>query len=643
MCGISGLFSNGRGQWPHESIEQLTDSIANRGPDGRNTFFDLEAGIALGHQRLAVVDISENGSQPMTSPSGRFVMVLNGEIYNYRDLRAELEALGATEWRGTSDTEVLLNGIEYWGLERTLVASDGMFSIAVWDKQDRKLTLARDRFGEKPLIVAKTAWGIAFSSQLAGLMRLPGFINEPDEQAIDQFLALSYIPEPRTPFLNVFKVPPGTYCIVSAGDDEMRPITYWSASASALSARQHQSKTPNKVAELKQAIETRFLLAVKNQMLADVPIGAFLSGGIDSSLVVAAMQEQSTRPVKTFTIGFEEASYNEAHYASAVAEHLGSDHTQIMVTACDVLDVVPRLADFYEEPFADSSQLPTYLVSRAARSKVTVALTGDAGDEIFGGYNRHVMAARYGAALEKIPNFFRTSIGAMLTVPARSKQLERMLGAIGFGANGQLLGEKVGKVSAILAGGGNKFEFYQSLVRRDDGLMPTKVISEAFSQYDELVKMSEFGVPDYMMMMDTLTYLPGDILTKVDRASMAVALETRAPFLDHKLFELAWQLPVGEHIKDGQSKVLLREMLAKRLPKHLFERPKAGFGVPISMWLRGPLKDWLIAATTRFCIASPRHRGAVNEALLRLESGSPSIHHFLWNVAMLQSWRERHL
>ena len=378
-------------------------------------------------------------------------------------------------------------------------------------------------------------------------------------------------------------------------------------------------------------------------MLADVPLGAFLSGGIDSSLIVAAMQEQASRPVKTFTIGFEEEAYDESSHARAVASHLGTEHTEMLLSVRDALELVPGLPDFYDEPFADSSQLPTLLVSKAARAHVTVALTGDAGDEVFGGYNRHVIAARYGRFLESTPEFVRSAFGAALAGPARSEQLERLLRSVGLGNNVRKLGEKAGKAAAMFRRGGDRAALYRSLVRRDDDLLPGAVVSGAVSDRHAEVSKAKLDMPDYMMLMDTLTYMLGDILTKVDRASMAVALETRAPYLDHHLFELAWQLPVSEHIRDGRSKIVLREMLAKRVPVNLFERPKAGFGVPISQWLRGPLKNWLYAAANDFCMASPRHRLAVEAALQRLEAGSPTIHHFLWNVAMLQSWRKRHL
>lgn len=594
--------------------------------------------MALGHQRLAIVDLSDAGVQPMISASGRYVMVLNGEIYNFRELRARLTEAGVTTWRGSSDTEVLLHGIERWGLESTLATSDGMFAFAVWDKHERRLCLARDRFGEKPLIVARTEWGLAFCSQLGGLLTLPGFVGELDETAIDQFLALSYVPEPKTPFRDAFKLPPGTYCMVSPGDRSIAPVTYWSASRAAAGARAQLARTEDEVREVKAAIEARFLKAVGNQMLADVPLGAFLSGGIDSSLVVAAMQEQSTRPVKTFTISFEEEAYNEGNHARAVAGHLATDHEETVLSWRQALELVPQLPEFYDEPFADSSQLPTYLVSRVARQKVTVALTGDAGDEVFGGYNRHVVAARYGGVIEATPSVLRGAIGSVLAGAAGARALK----AAGLGSNSRLLSEKISKFAAMLRAG-DRFDLYQSLVRRDDSLLPGDGVTDAMRAKHDEVSAQALPLPEYMMLMDALTYLPGDILTKVDRASMAVALETRAPFLDHRLFELAWRLPSSEHIKDGRSKSVLREMLARRMPARLFERPKAGFGVPISDWMRGPLSAWLMDAANGFKLAYPRHQLAIDRALAALCDGSPTIHHFLWNVAMLEGWRRRRL
>ncbi len=641
MCGIIGFLSDGRGSMPVAAIEQLADSVAHRGPDARALFVDEAAGVALGHLRLAIVDPTETGSQPMTSPSGRFVMVLNGEIYNFKDIRRDLDLHGGRKWRGTSDTEVLLNAIETWGLARTLEISDGMFAFALWDRHSGELTLARDRFGEKPLIVARTAGGLAFASQLGGLMAMPGFSNESDDDAIEEFLAFSYIPEPRTPFRDAFKVPAGTYCTLRQGDGAIEPVTYWSASAAAVAAQRDKAVAPEQVAEVKSAIEARLRTVVGNQMLADVPLGAFLSGGIDSSLVVALMQEVSTRPVKTFTIGFEEEAYNEAGDARRIAAHLGTDHTEFTLSWNEALGLVDRLPDFYDEPFADSSQLPTYLVSRTARSAVTVALTGDAGDEVFGGYNRHAIAAKYGQWLERTPSFVKAGIGRALSGPAQSQTLENVLRSVGIGRNIRLLGEKAGKVAAMLRSS-DRYALYQSLVRRDDGLMGDAVIARAFSKPHEEAAEARLDLPGYMMLMDTLTYLPGDILTKVDRASMAVALETRAPYLDHRLFELAWRLPSGEHIKNGRTKTVLREMLSKRVPDALMDRPKAGFGVPIAAWLRGPLKDWLVTHAGAFSRQNPQHAGRISRAMAALEAGSPSVHHFLWNVVMLQLWRDRH-
>jgi asparagine synthase (glutamine-hydrolysing) len=628
---------------PEGAAERMTDALIRRGPDARGVFLDEAAGVALGQRRLAIVDLTPTGAQPMTAVSGRYVMVLNGEIYNFRDLRAELEAAGIGPWRGTSDTEVLLNGIERWGLEDTLKRCDGMFAFALWDREARTLALARDRFGEKPLFIADIGEGIAFASQLGAIIGYPGFAGASDEAAIDQFLTLSYIPEPKTPFTNIQKLPPGSYAILRPGERSFTPIAYWSAAEAARSAHRNAARTPEAQAEVITAIEQRLHTAVSNQMLADVPLGAFLSGGVDSSLIVALMQAHSTRPVKTYTIGFEDEAYNEAPFAKAVAGHLGTDHTEVMVTWQDALDLVAGIADTYDEPFADSSQLPTCLVSKVARQHVTVALSGDAGDEVFGGYNRHKIALGFGRMFTALPAPVRQGVGGVIGGIARSSLMagvEKALGAAGAQKRIKLLGEKASKFASALSCG-TGLAFYLSLVRRDDGLSGVLPFSGDLDALDAALGVDGFNLAEKMMLLDTLTYLPGDILTKVDRAAMSVSLETRAPYLDHKLYELAWRLPADRRIKDGATKAVLRDLLYRHVPKDLIERPKAGFGVPIAAWLRGPLKGWMADLAADFIAETPRHAGLARTAQAALDAGSPTAHHLLWNIAMLQSWRRR--
>jgi asparagine synthase (glutamine-hydrolysing) len=641
MCGIAGLLIRPGTQRGHQgAIDAMTSAVAHRGPDASGIFADLEAGVALGHRRLSIVDLSPTGAQPMKSVSERFVIVLNGEIYNFKDIRKDLEDGGVGPWRGTSDTEVLLNAIETWGIDAALKRCEGMFAFALWNKGARELTLARDRFGEKPLFIAHINDGLLFASELRAIMVHPAFVGEDEDEAIDQFLALSYIPEPKTPFRNVWKLQPGCYITVRPGDTSFTPKTYWSAADSAFAAKRSQALSPFSQQELIERIEDRLSVVIRNQMIADVPLGAFLSGGIDSSLIVALMQKSSTRPVRTFTIGFEDAAYDEAPFARLIAQYLGTDHTEIMVTWQDALDLVSRLPDIYDEPFADSSQLPTSLVCRGAGREVTVALTGDAGDEVFGGYNRHRAAMSYERFSAAVPAPARRVIASVLAGLSESRMLdtiERSVRALGARRHTRLVGEKMSKLSSFLSNEG-RLEIYQALVRRDAGLAGSSVVSGCYDASYRAAEAEGFRFAEIMMLIDTLTYLPGDILTKVDRASMAVALETRAPFLDHHLFDLAWRMPIDAKIHQGKTKNILRTLLSKHLPTALFERSKAGFGAPIGSWLRGPLKDWMLTHLTDFKRERPMRAAMADQAWAAFNNGDPTIHHLLWNIAMLQAW-----
>ena len=638
MCGIAGVLTAPGRTPPQRVIDAMTDTIHRRGPDARGVFIDREAGVALGHRRLAIVDLTPAGAQPMESTSQRFVMVLNGEIYNFRDVRRDLEHQGVDRWRGTSDTEVLLNAIELWGIETALERCDGMFALALWDRRHRELLLARDRFGEKPLFVAETPDGLAFASQLTSIRCYPSFVGIDDDRAIDQFLALSYIPEPLTPFTNVTKLPAGTFARLTPGDRRVEPQSYWNAADAAVAARRAK---PANTTETLERIEGRLKTVIANQMIADVQIGAFLSGGIDSSLVVALMQQASSKPVKTFTIGFEDKSYDESSFAEAVAQHLGTEHTTLMVRWQDALALVDRLPDIYDEPFGDSSQLPTALVSTLARKSVTVALTGDAGDEVFGGYNRHRMAARLGPLHARIPKPLMTMAGGALATLANTTvfdRLERAQQSIS-GRSMRRIGEKAAKVAGVLKSR-DELDLYLGLIRRDDGLLGDVWGSDTtLTALHSRLARAGLDLAEQFMVLDTETYLPGDILTKVDRASMAVALETRVPFLDHRLYEMAWQLPLAARIKDGQTKHVLRTMLARHVPSTLFERPKSGFGVPISAWLKADLKDWIEDHLSAFKRSYPRHADFAARAKAAFQAGSPTAHHVLWNIAMLQLWR----
>ena len=641
MCGIAGLLIRSGAQGRHQGvINAMTSAVAHRGPDASGIFADLEAGVALGHRRLSIVDLSPTGAQPMKSLSERFVIVLNGEIYNFKDIRKDLEGAGVGPWRGTSDTEVLLNAIETWGIIATLERCEGMFAFALWDRDTHELTLVRDRFGEKPLFIARINDGLLFASELRAIIAHPGFVGEDDDEAIDQFLALSYVPEPKTPFRNVWKLQPGCYTIIRPGDTSFAPKTYWSAADCAFSARRSQALHPISQDELIERIEDRLSVVIRNQMIADVPLGAFLSGGIDSSLIVALMQKSSMRPVRTFTIGFEEAVYDEAPFARVIAQHLGTDHTEIRVTWKDALELVSRLPAIYDEPFADSSQLPTSLVCRGARREVTVALTGDAGDEVFGGYNRHRAAMSYERFSAAVPASARRVVAGLLAGLSESGALDtidRSLRALGASRHTRLVGEKMAKLSSFLSNEG-KLEMYQALVRRDVGLVGSSIMNGYYDANYKAAEAEGFRFAEIMMLIDTLTYLPGDILTKLDRASMAVALETRVPFLDHHLFDLAWRTPIDAKIHQGKTKNILRTLLSRHLPVRLFERSKAGFGAPIGSWLRGPLKEWMLAHLADFKRDRPSRAAMADQAWTAFNSGDPAIHHLLWNIAMLQAW-----
>lgn len=640
MCGIAGILTAPHARIPDRALDLITDSLTHRGPDARGTFSDQSAGIHLGHRRLSIVDLSASGAQPMRSR--RYVIALNGEIYNHRQLRNELEREARISWSGTSDTEVLLHLIERHGIDASLARIEGMYAFALWDCIEHELVLVRDRFGEKPLFIAQTDGAIVFGSELRAIMAYPGFDAATDDDAISLFLQLSYTPETRTVFRGVRKLQAGHVAKLRPGDRDFTSGPYWQAKHSALDARVRAMTDNTCAKDTLVQIEERMREVVARQMVADVPVGAFLSGGIDSSLIVALMQQSASTPVKTFTIGFDEAAYDESNHARAVAEHLGTDHTEVILSSQDALAVIDDLPEIYSEPFADSSQIPTYLVSRIAREQVTVSLSGDGGDELFGGYNRHSFAEQLERKGKFVPRALRPALGQLPRFLAASRQqkllasLQRLTG----GDKISIMAERLGKLGTALQAE-TDLQFYASLLRRDEGVIGGDDLVLALTPlHDELANRGH-SLAEQIMLLDTLTYLPGDILTKVDRAAMAVSLETRVPFLDHKLFELAWSLPIEERIKHGQTKYVLRQMLGRRVPEELFNRPKAGFGVPIEYWLRGPLKEWMTDYVSSFCTAFPQYAQGTRQMLSAYLKGENHAHHYLWNVAMLQSWRAR--
>jgi asparagine synthase (glutamine-hydrolysing) len=706
MCGFSGFLTTDATVLTRaESLATcMAQAIHHRGPDDAGAWADATTGIALGFRRLSILDLSSAGHQPMHSASGRFVMTFNGEIYNHTDLRDLLSAsqlgMPAQPWRGHSDSETLLACLEAWGLEETLQKTVGMFAIALWDTQTRTLHLARDRFGEKPLYygwattASTAAPAFVFGSELKALRAYPGFANPVSREALALYMRFTYVPAPYSIYQNIFKLEPA--CMLSINADfrtnsikninsalpqtgklleaahlptapsaPLRPPAvqgglrmqrWWSLASVVEAGVQNQISSE---AEALETLEQRLKDAVRVQSLADVPLGAFLSGGVDSSCIVSLMQAQTSSPVKTFTVGFEEAGFDESPHARAVAEHLGTEHNALFVSAKQAQSVIADLPTMYDEPFADSSQIPTHLVCKAARQQVTVALSGDAGDELFGGYNRYFWGPRIWSRLAWLPYPARQALGsAIRAVPtagwdALSRPVNALLPA---SKNFARAGDRAHKLAARLGGVHNLDELYNSLVsewqdpaqvvkvvRGENGGERGGLLSEPASMLSD--PWPAAGAEQHqlrMMYRDSTTYLPDDILCKVDRAAMATSLETRVPFLDHRVAELAWRLPLNMKIRNGQGKWALRQVLYKYVPKELIDRPKAGFAIPVGQWLRGPLKDWAEALLDekRLELEGYFHPKPIRDKWLQHLSGRYDHTPSLWAVLMFQSWLE---
>ena len=659
MCGFAGFLSPQVAQWGEPVLQRMANSIARRGPDDSGYWLDGNEGIALGHRRLAIVDLSPAGHQPMPSGSGRYVIAFNGEIYNHLDLRTELKGMDGLAsravtdtWRGHSDTETLLAGFDAWGIEATVKKCIGMFAFAVWDKQTRVLTMGRDRLGEKPLYYGWQGQGegaaFLFGSELKALKAHPAFAAEVDRGALSLLMRHGYIPAPHSIYQGISKLQPGCLMTLSLADRTPKLITYWSGrSVVEQGLAQPFSGTPLQAVD---TLESLLKDAVRKQMMADVPLGAFLSGGVDSSTIVALMQavakEQGGSPVKTFTIGFNEAGYNEAEHAKAVARHLGTDHTELYVSPQQALDVIPKLPGLYCEPFADSSQIPTFLVSQMARQHVTVSLSGDAGDELFGGYGRYPFANNVWNKVARVPAGLRNlAAGALISFSPSAwncllAPVQGLLPARLARAN---MGDKLHKGAGVL-GATSPVNLYRLLVSSwadpaavvIDGVEPPTVLTDGSQQpeTDDFVHQ--------MMALDMLTYLPGDILCKVDRAAMGVSLETRVPMLDHRVVEFAWSLPLDYKVRGGVGKWPLREVLYRHVPRELIERPKMGFGIPLHDWLRGPLRPW---AEELLDEARLRKEGYFYPQPIRQKwaehlSGQRNWAPHLWSVLMFQAWLE---
>lgn len=646
MCGLVGVVGNTSSESLRVAAEQMSDRLRHRGPDDDGLWIDAAAGVALGHRRLAIVDLSPAGHQPMTSACGRWVLVFNGEIYNHASLRAELERAGtATVWRGHGDTETLLACFAAWGIAETLRRSVGMFALGLWDRAERRLVLARDRAGEKPLYYG---WGQAddgfvllFASELKALRAFPGFSNPIDRNALALYFQCGGLPAPHAIYKDVFKVPPGHFLVFEAKDLSLKATrveSYWRLTE-VIEAGRRDPITDD--ADAVESLDVALREAIRLQMIADVPLGVFLSGGVDSSTIAALMQAQSMRRVQTFTISFDKAQFNEGDNAGAVARHLGTDHTDLRVTAQAALALAPRLAHLIDEPFADSSIIPTFLVCEAARRQVTVALSGDAGDELFGGYNRHLFLRRLWSIVGRMPFPLRRAVcKAVLTLPASA--LDRLGGAVDVGGGLLHFSDKLQKVARALQTAPDPDTLYQELLSYwpRDANPALGAAPPLIAGFEEIVKLG-LGLEDRMMAWDSLNYLPTDILHKMDRAAMGASLETRAPFLDHRVVELAWRMPAHMKIRDGRGKWVLRQVLYDYVPPALIDRPKAGFALPLAEWLRGPLRDWAEALLDPARVRREAYLDPfiVGEAWKSFLAGA-SLTERIWSVLIFQLWME---
>lgn len=642
MCGIAGFVgADLREDEARADLDRMTQVLRHRGPDDDGFLLDCEAGVALGHRRLAIIDLSSGGHQPMTSSSGRYSLTYNGEIYNFPSIRTELVDAGHS-FRGHSDTEVALEAIERWGLHQALHRFSGMFAFALWDHEERSLHLVRDRFGKKPLYYSGSDRLILFGSELKALRAHSGFKGTISRAALTLYFRFNCIPAPYTIFEEVLKVPAGSIVSVRPGQAPSTPVAYWSVQEAFAAA----VSPPFGGTEEDAANELSKVLgrAVSDRMISDVPLGAFLSGGIDSSSIVALMQQAASRPIKTFTIGFHEPGFNEAEIAKKVAHHLETDHTELYLSPGAASDVIPRLATIYDEPFADSSQIPTFLISEMTRRHVTVSLSGDGGDELFGGYNRYLLAKKASRLFDITPRRLRQAVGRiMLHQPA-----ERWDAALG------LLTRVLPKEASMMARGDRVHKVGETLMLDDAEGLYLRLVSSWQDPASVVLGGREPSVPwtspgtdegvvdplDKMMLRDAVGYLHDDILVKLDRASMAVSLEARAPFLDHRVAELAWSLPPHMKVHGGEGKRVLRRLLYRHVPEHLFDRPKMGFALPVGRWLRQDLRPWAedLLQPSRLDSQGFLDTTIVRELWRRHLEGPRDRQHELWAVLMFQAW-----
>ncbi|MBI3699914.1 MAG: asparagine synthase (glutamine-hydrolyzing) [Afipia sp.] len=651
MCGIAGIMrtaDSARGNLG-ETVGRMIATLVHRGPDADGVWADAAAKVCLGHRRLSILDLTAAGAQPMHSDCGRFTVSFNGEIYNHLDIRKTLEAENAApNWRGHSDTETLLYAVRHWGVEAALRRFIGMFAFAIWDAREQTLTLCRDRFGEKPLFYGWIDGDLVFASELKALSAHPRWSGIVDRDALTSFMRYSYVPAPWTIWNGVRKLPPSSFAVFTLREkpgDFPRPTQYWSMRDKVVSGQGERLRDPVQATD---ELERLLSQSVTRQSLSDVPLGAFLSGGIDSSTIVALMQKQSTRPIRTFSIGFAEAEFNEAEHARGIATHLGTDHTEMIVSPSDARSIIPNLSQMYDEPFGDSSQIPTHLVAALARKSVTVSLSGDGGDELFGGYNRHVWGGRLHARFGTLPHPVKRALALLiaLVAPEPANSIGQLAGKV-LPRRFRLLraGDQLAKIGRIVDSK-TLDEMYRRLSSIDDE--PASAVvggNERASWFnDEMVNVRHPIDPlDRMTLSDALSYLSDDILQKVDRAAMAVSLETRVPFLDKDVAEFSCRVPPDMKVKEGQGKWLVRQVLERHVPGHLTERPKTGFGIPLDDWLRGPLKEWaadLLAGerlTRQGWFDAARVQSRWQEHL----HGTRNHGAWLWNVLMAESWADR--
>ncbi|MGC5327273.1 asparagine synthase (glutamine-hydrolyzing) [Brevibacillus sp. SYSU BS000544] len=650
MCGFAGIVNYNK-TFSNSSLtavlKQMTDAINYRGPDGEGYWVDESLGIGLGHRRLSIIDLSSNGHQPIVSQNGRYVMIYNGEVYNHQQLARELDSLGYQR-KGHSDTEIILACFEAWGIDQSIQRFVGMFAIALFDRKEATFTLIRDRMGEKPLYYGFVGENFIFASEIKAFQVFPGFKGTIDRDAIASYIRYNYVPSPQTIYQHIKKLPPGTYLQVSIIDQTVpEPTVYWSIH-SILEKRQAGLETIDEGEAILQ-LEALMQQSIRQQMIADVPIGAFFSGGVDSTSIVAMMQSLHSKPIKTFTIGFTDEDYNEAIFAKRIVEHLRTDHTELYINHQELMDVIPHIAHISDEPFSATSIIPTFLVSRLARQSVTVSLSGDGGDELFGGYNRHLWGNRIWEKVNRIPKGVRHATAAgMKMVPQELWNVvyNKLSPILPLSWNVTLPGEKVTKLAAILTEDSLN-SIYVNLVsnwKDGNGIVQgaSKPLQSAIINDQDWVRVT--NPSEKMMVMDLISYLPDHILVKVDRASMNVSLESRAPFLDHRIVEFAWSLPIEMKIREGIGKWILRQILYKYVPEKLINRPKTGFSVPIGRWLRGPLREW---AEDLLDEGKLQRDGFFDPKPIRTKwaehiQGKRDWHNDLWAVLMFQAWFERH-